>query len=156
MGSWNANWELSIPSGTSYADCAVGRFTLKKVNNGAAFKVHNSPNAPVAKWLGATFVAHTGDPGPLLGWPLMKDPEPAHSKAAGKWVREKVQEQWDASQLKFEYLEGEVQLANGPEKILLFKADKCMKGGKDFLVGIRRDDLNGGSMPDGSVSGRRR
>ena len=31
-----------------------------------------------------------------------------------------------------------------------------MKGGKDFLVGIRKDDLEGESMPEGSGSGRRR
>lgn len=155
MGTWNADWDLQLASGLAYEDCAVGKFTLKKITDDT-FEVNTTKNEPDAKWLGTTFTRRPGSPGPRLGWPLMQDAAPEHAIAAGQWVREKVQQQWDASHLQFECLEGSVPQGNGVEKIVLFKADEGFAGGDDFLVGIRVNDLDGAALPDGSVSGRRR
>lgn len=156
MGNWNADWALKLASGLAYKDCVVGDFTLKEID-ADTFEVTGME--PPAKWQGVMFKRRPGSPGPLLGWPLLTDAKDAHSKAAGKWVREKVQEQWDASHLQFECLEGEVPNAQEVEKrkkILLFKSDKGFQNGQDFLVGIFEEDLEGVALPDGSVSGRRR
>lgn len=155
MGTWNTSWQLTMGSTPKYEKFAVGKFKLKKVNKGAAYKVENASSARPTRWRGATFVPHTGIPGPELGWPLMNNPQKEHAENAGDWIKEMAKKHWGKPGVEFEYLEGQVPVDNGMETIVLFKSAKGMKNGKDFLVGIRKVELDQGQLPDGSVSGRR-
>lgn len=156
MGAWNANWQLNIARSTGYQSVAVGKFTLKKVSGQAGkFKVHTSPNSAAAKWLGTVFEQRGTTPGPNLGWPLLASPTEDHCKEAAAWMKAKVKERWGRNVPQFECLVAEVGTNRGPKEIALFKANKGFNGGRDFLIGIFVEDLDGGTAPDGSVIGRR-
>jgi hypothetical protein len=153
MGTWNGEWSLQIASGTAFKEWVVGNFTLTKVDD-ETYEVTSMD--PPAKWQGVQFKLRPGSPGPQLGWPLLNHAKPHHSMAAGSWITETVKQQWDASHLQYECLEAEVPLGQAVKTIMLFKSDEAFEDGDDYLVGIRKDYLDDNSLPDGSVSGRRR
>lgn len=151
MGAWSGNWQLSA-STEGYKHYRVGKFKLSKV--AGKYKVQSVSASNPAKWAGSVLSLQPGKQGPALPWPVPTTATPAHFVAAGNHLRAMVKSRWKTPDA-FEYLHGPVPVRGGTEEIALFKANKGLSNGKDFLMAVPLAHLDGAVAPAGSVSGRR-